>query len=72
MSEKIVQRNEEVIKRKLFGAARSLHPPPGNETRRYMSTLRIGEIVLWKVGVIRMSMWMGSICAATVAESFRM
>ena len=40
--------------------------------RKRMSTLRTGGTALCKVGAIRMSMWMGSTCAATGAESLKM
>ena len=38
----------------------------------HMSTSRIGGTALCKVGAIRMSMWMGSTCAVTGAESLKM
>ena len=37
-----------------------------------MSTLKIGAIALCKAGVIRTSMWTGSIYAVTGAESLKM
>ena len=36
-----------------------------------MSTLKIGETVLCRADAIRMSMWMGSTCAATGEESLK-
>ena len=51
---------------------RCLPPPSASLIRRPMFTLKIGEIVICKVGVIRMSMWMGSICAETGAGSMKM
>ena len=54
------------------GAAKSLPPPSVNRTGRRVSTSRIGRTAICRVDAIRMSMWMGSICAATGEENLKM
>ena len=66
-------RRAEDITEALWGS--KVSPPSDHqrgEQKKRMSTLKIGATGLYKVDAIRMSMWMGSICGETGAESMRM
>ena len=65
-----VQRVEDITEA-LWGS--KVSPSTINElNKKRISTLKIGGTALCKVGDIRVSMWMGSTCAVTGAESLKM